>query len=112
MRCSSHQSCASTPVVADWLKDLAAALSAEPTVDAAIQRVWELNRLCGIGTLRDYGVIEDMIVPMAAKAMEDGCRLATPGDVSEQDMIQLYKEAMQDRSYEINKTGSRSFERA
>ena len=81
-------------VVADRLKDLAKAMSAEPTVDAAIQRVLELNRLCRIGTLRDYRVTEDMIVPMAAKAMEDGCRLCNPRDVSEQDMIQLYKEAM------------------
>ena len=81
-------------VVADRLKDLATAMSAEPTVDAAIQRVLELNRLCRIGTLRDYRVTEDMIVPMAAKAMEDGCRLCNPRDVSEQDMIQLYKEAM------------------
>jgi 4-hydroxybutyrate dehydrogenase len=81
-------------VVADRLKDLAKAMSAEPTVDAAIQRVLELNRLCCIGTLRDYRVTEDMIVPMAAKAMEDGCRLCNPRDVSEQDMIQLYKEAM------------------
>ena len=81
-------------VVADRLKDLATAMSAEPTVDAAIQRVLELNRLCRIGTLRDYRVTEDMVVPMAAKAMEDGCRLCNPRDVSEQDMIQLYKEAM------------------
>jgi alcohol dehydrogenase class IV len=81
-------------VVADRLKDLAAAMSAEPTVDAAIERVLELNRLCRIGTLRDYRVTEDMIVPMAAKAMEDGCRLCNPRDVSEQDMIQLYREAM------------------
>ena len=81
-------------VVADRLKDLATAMSAEPTVDAAIQRVLELNRLCRIGTLRNYRVTEDMIVPMAAKAMEDGCRLCNPRDVSEQDMIQLYKEAM------------------
>jgi len=81
-------------VVADRLKDLAAAMSAEPTVDAAIQRVLELNRLCRIGTLRDYRVTEDMIVPMAAKAMEDGCRLSNPREVSEKDMIQLYQEAM------------------
>jgi alcohol dehydrogenase class IV len=81
-------------VVADRLKDLAAAMSAEPTVDAAIQRVLELNRLCRIGTLRDYRVTEDMIVPMAAKAMEDGCRLCNPREVSEKDMIQLYQEAM------------------
>jgi len=81
-------------VVADRLKDLATAMSAEPSVDAAIQRVLELNRLCRIGTLCDYRVTEDMIVPMAAKAMEDGCRLCNPRDVSEQDMIQLYKEAM------------------
>jgi len=81
-------------VVADRLRDLAAAMGAEPTVDAAIQRVLELNRICGIGTLRDYRVTEDMIVPMAAKAMEDGCRLCNPRDVNEQDMIQLYKEAM------------------
>jgi 4-hydroxybutyrate dehydrogenase len=81
-------------VVADRLKDLACAMNAEPTVDAAIQRVLELNRLCSIGTLRDYRVTEDMIIPMAAKAMEDGCRLCNPRDVSEEDMIQLYKEAM------------------
>jgi 4-hydroxybutyrate dehydrogenase len=81
-------------VVADRLKDLAVAMSAEPTVDAAIQRVLDLNRLCRIGTLRDYRVTEDMIIPMAAKAMEDGCRLCNPRDVSEEDMIQLYKEAM------------------
>lgn len=81
-------------VVGDRLKDLAAAMNAEPTVDAAIQRVLELNRLCRIGTLRDYRVTEDMIVPMAAKAMEDGCRLCNPRDVKEADMIQLYKEAM------------------
>ena len=81
-------------VVAERLKDLATAMSAEPTVDAAIQRVLELNRLCRIGTLRNYRVTEDMIVPMAAKAMEDGCRLCNPRDVNEQDMIQLYKDAM------------------
>ena len=81
-------------VVADRLKDLATAMGAESSVDAAIQRVLELNRLCRIGTLRDYRVTEDMIVPMAAKAMEDGCRLCNPRDVSEQDMIQLYREAM------------------
>ena len=81
-------------VVPGRLKDLAAAMGAEPTVDAAIQRVLELNRLCRIGTLRDYRVTDDMIVPMAAKAMEDGCRLCNPRDVNEEDMIQLYKEAM------------------
>jgi len=81
-------------VVADRLKDLAAAMGAEPTVEAAMQRVLELNRVCHIGTLRDYRVTEDMIVPMAAKAMEDGCRLCNPREVSEQNMIQLYKEAM------------------
>jgi alcohol dehydrogenase class IV len=53
--------------------------NAEPAVDAAIQRVLELNLLCRIGTLRDYRVTEDMIVPMAAKATEDGAVSATPG---------------------------------
>lgn len=81
-------------VMADRLMDLAVAMSAESTVDAAIQRVLELNRLCRIGTLRDYRVTEDMIVPMAVNAMEDGCRLCNPRDVTEQAMIQLYKEAM------------------
>ena len=81
-------------VVADRLKDLATAMSAESTVDAAIQRVLGLNRLCRIGNLRDHRVTEDLIVPMAANAMEDGCRLCNPRDVTEQDMIRLYKEAM------------------
>ena len=69
-------------------------MGVEPTVESAVQRVLELNRLCRIGTLRDYRVTGDKIVPMAAKAMEDRCRLRNPRDVSEQDMIQLYKEAM------------------
>jgi alcohol dehydrogenase class IV len=66
-------------LAADRLKDPATAMSAEPAVDAAIQRVLELNLLCRIGTLRDYRVTEDMIVPMAAKATEDGAVSATPG---------------------------------
>ncbi len=48
-------------VAADRLKDLAVAMNAEPSVEAAIQRVHELNRICGIGTLRDYKVTEETI---------------------------------------------------
>lgn len=82
------------PAVPERLKELAAAMGAKRSVDAAIDRVRELNRLCGIGTLRDYNVTEDMIRPMAAKAMEDGCRLCNPREVTEEDMISLYREAM------------------
>jgi 4-hydroxybutyrate dehydrogenase len=81
-------------VVPERLRDLAAVMGAERSVDAAISRVYELNKLCGIGTLRDYQVTEDMVRPMAAKAMEDGCRLCNPREISEQDMIHLYREAM------------------
>ncbi len=81
-------------VVAVRLRDLAVAMGAEPTVDAAIHRVLELNRICGIGGLGNYKVTEAMIIPMAAKAMEDGCRLCNPREVTETDMVQLYKEAM------------------
>ena len=52
-------------------------MGVEPTVDGAVERVLELDRLCRIGTLRDYRVTGDMIVPMAAKAMEDGKQCKT-----------------------------------
>lgn len=80
--------------VPDRLKDLAAAMDAEPTVEAAIQRVQDLNRICGIGTLRNYQVTEEMIAPMVVKALEDGCHLCNPRQVGEADMVRLYREAL------------------
>ena len=81
-------------VVPERLEDLAVAMGADRNVDAAIQRVLELNRVSKIGTLKDYGVTGNMIEPMTDKAMEDGCRLCNPRELSRSQMQQLYEESM------------------
>ncbi len=80
--------------VADRLRELAAVMDASGP-EAAIERVRELNKICGIAPrLRDYGVTEAMLPAMAAKAMEDGCRLLNPRHCAEQDMLGLYRQAL------------------
>jgi len=82
------------PAVAERMKELAAAMDTTGT-EAAIERVRELNRICGIvPRLRDYGVTKQMLPAMAAKAMEDGCRLLNPRPCTEPDMLALYRQAL------------------
>jgi 4-hydroxybutyrate dehydrogenase len=82
------------PAVRERMHDLAVAMDGTAP-EMAIDSVRELNRVCGIAPhLRDYGVKEDMLPAMAAKAMEDGCRLLNPRPVSEQEMLELYRKAL------------------
>lgn len=72
------------------LKELGSVIGRPNVADA----VRELNRLIGIPErLRDYGITEGMLAPMAALAMKDGCRLLNPRPCSEQDMLALYRQA-------------------
>ncbi|MEW5975308.1 MAG: iron-containing alcohol dehydrogenase [Acidobacteriota bacterium] len=80
--------------VPDRYSELAAAMGVAPSIQSVIERVEELNRTCGFQNLRGYGITEAMIPAMATKAMEDGCRLCNPRDVTESDMVQLYREAL------------------
>ncbi len=81
------------PAVTERMADLARAMGASKPEDA-VARTRELNEACGIPPrLRDFGVKEEMLGPMAAKAMEDGCHLLNPRPCSEQDMLALYRAA-------------------
>ena len=59
-----------------------------------IDRVRELNRICEIlERLRDYGIPEDALPSLAAKASEDGCHLLNPRPCSREDLLALYRAA-------------------
>lgn len=90
------------PVARQRLKDLAAALgvdtrtmSTDEAAYTAITAVEKLRADVGIPRrLRDVGARDDMIPTMAAKAMEDGCRLNNPRPCTLQDMDALYRAAL------------------
>ena len=71
------------------MQDLAAAFGAEP-----VERVRELNRICGIAPrLRDYAVPQEALPALAAKAVEDGCHLLNPRPCTEAELLALYRAA-------------------
>ena len=45
-------------------------------------------------TIKDYGVKEEDLEMLADKAMEDPCKPGNPREVTKEDFIRLYKEAM------------------
>ncbi len=78
------------PSVPDRMRELARVFERKDIAGAVL----DLNRAAGIAPqLRDHGVKKEMLVPMAAKAMEDGCRLLNPRPSTEQDMLELYRRA-------------------
>jgi alcohol dehydrogenase class IV len=59
-----------------------------------IDRVRELNRICGISSrLRDHGIPEDALPSLAAKASEDACHLLNPRPCTREDLLALYRAA-------------------
>jgi alcohol dehydrogenase class IV len=57
--------------------------------------VREMNAAVGIpARLRDYGVREEMLPEMVAKALEDGCHLNNPRSCTADDMRALYVAAL------------------
>lgn len=82
------------PAVPERMRDLAVAMG-ESVAQDAIDCVRKLNQACGIAPrLCDYGVTEEMLPAMSAKAMEDGCRLLNPRPVTESDLLALYRQAL------------------
>ena len=84
------------PVVLEWnrtsvperMNDLTHAMHGDP-----VERVKELNRICGIRPrLRDYGIPGDALEMLAAKAIEDGCHLSNPRPCTKEDLLALYKQ--------------------
>jgi alcohol dehydrogenase class IV len=77
------------PVVGDRLKTLGRVLGCD---DVAVA-IRDLNAQILIAPrLRDYGVAENLLEAMAAKAIEDGCHLCNPRPCTRQDMLQLYRQ--------------------
>jgi 4-hydroxybutyrate dehydrogenase len=78
------------PAMPERLKELGRIMKTRDVPNA----IRALNHQLGIAPrLRDYGITEEMLEPMLAKAMEDGCRLSNPRPCGEAEMRFLYREA-------------------
>ena len=86
----------------DQLRDIAGAfgvnihpLSPEEAAQAAIDQVTQLCKDIGIPSrLREVNVKSEMIPRLAEQAMADQCHLTNPRPCTEQDMIDLYQQAL------------------
>ncbi len=75
--------------------DNAATLSDAEAIDLFVAKIKELSAAVGVTqTVKDTGCKEEDIEMLAEKAMEDPCKPGNPRDVSKEDFIRLYKEAM------------------
>ena len=64
-------------------------------ISERINKIKALSESVGITmTIKDYGVKEEEIESLADKAMEDPCKPGNPREVTKEDFIRLYKEAM------------------
>ncbi len=79
-------------VVPGRLADLAAQFGGGDLVE----QVRRLNRLAGIRPrLRDYGITEAALPALAAKAFQDGCHQLNPRPCSAEDLLELYRRALE-----------------
>lgn len=70
-------------------------LSDSEAIDLFVAKIQELSKSVGVTqTVKDTGCKEEDIELLAEKAMEDPCKPGNPRDVSKEDFIRLYKEAM------------------
>lgn len=73
----------------------AANLSKEEVIDIFVNLIKELSAKVGITqTVADVGGKEEDLSMLADKAMEDPCKPGNPREVSKEDFINLYKQAM------------------
>ena len=73
----------------------AAHLNDQDVINTFVWMISELSKKVGITqTIKDYGVKEEDLEMLAEKAMEDPCKPGNPREVSKEDFIQLYKNAM------------------
>ncbi len=70
-------------------------LSDDQAVEVFVAKIEELSRAVGITeTVKDTGCKEEDLDMLAEKAMEDPCKPGNPREVTKEDFIRLYKEAM------------------
>jgi len=73
----------------------AKALSNEEAIEVFVGKIVELSKSVGITeTVKDTGCKEEDLEMLAEKAMEDPCMPGNPREVTKEDFIKLYKEAM------------------
>lgn len=70
-------------------------LSDEDVINTFVWKITELSRACGVTqTVKDTGCKEEDLEMLAEKAMEDPCKPGNPREVTKEDFINLYREAM------------------
>lgn len=73
----------------------AANLNDQDVINTFVWMISELSKAVGITqTIKDYGVKEEDLEMLADKAMEDPCKPGNPREVTKEDFIELYKQAM------------------
>ena len=70
-------------------------LNDQDVINTFVWKIKELSKECGVTiTLKDTGCKEEDLEMLADKAMEDPCKPGNPREVTKEDFIRLYKEAM------------------
>ena len=70
-------------------------LEDKEVIDIFVAKIEELSKAVGVTqTVKDTGCKEEDIELLAEKAMEDPCKPGNPREVTKEDFIRLYKEAM------------------
>lgn len=70
-------------------------LSDQDVINTFVWMIQELSKSVGVTqTVKDTGCREEDLEMLADKAMEDPCKPGNPREVSKEDFIRLYKEAM------------------
>ncbi len=70
-------------------------LNDQDVINTFVWKISELSKSVGITqTLRDVGVKEEDFGMLADKAMQDPCKPGNPREVSREDFIELYRQAM------------------
>ena len=70
-------------------------LNDQDVINTFVWMISELSKAVGVTQkITDYGVKEEDLEMLAEKAMEDPCKPGNPRDVSKEDFINLYRQAM------------------
>ena len=73
----------------------AAHLNDQDVINTFVWKISELSKVVGITqTIKDVGAKEEDFGMLADKAMEDPCKPGNPREVSREDFIELYRQAM------------------
>ena len=73
----------------------AAHLSKQDVINTFVWKISELSKAVGITeTVKDTGCKEEDLEMLAEKAMEDPCKPGNPREVSKEDFIELFRQAM------------------